>query len=103
MLTLHITNEVTDYDAWKTAFDKYDRVRRDNGVLAYRISRANANGNQVHVDLDFGTRYQAEAFAEVLQGIWRTPQSTAVLVDHQAQIRDLVEQQTLAPTPVRDD
>ncbi|GAP31932.1 hypothetical protein NSK11_contig00134-0001, partial [Nocardia seriolae] len=68
MFTLHITHEVTDYDAWKTAFDSYDRVRRDNGVLAYRIAREAPDGKRLHIELDFGTRDQARDFTTVLEG-----------------------------------
>ncbi|MGW4350468.1 hypothetical protein ACWELJ_00100 [Nocardia sp. NPDC004582] len=97
MFTLHISHQVTDYDAWKTAFDAYDQVRRDNGVLAYRIARGEPGGNTLHIDLDFGTRDQARAFATVLDGIWRSPRAVAVLAgDRTAEVRDLVERQTLA-------
>ncbi|MEU1209469.1 hypothetical protein [Nocardia sp. NPDC005825] len=96
MFTLHIANEVEDYDAWKTAFDKFDRVRRDNGVLAYRITRAEPDNHRVYVDLDFDSRDRAVAFATVLEGIWRTPQSQRVLIGHGApELRGLAEQQIL--------
>ena len=96
MHTLHIDNKVDDYEVWKAAFDRFDRVRRDGGVLAYRIARHADDPRQVYVDLDFTTRDEARAFIEVLAKIWRTPQSRAVLVSHGTpQIHDVTEQRTL--------
>ncbi|MFE3756496.1 hypothetical protein ACFXO9_19530 [Nocardia tengchongensis] len=96
MFTLHISHQVNDYDTWKAAFDTFDEVRRDNGVLAYRIARGEPGGNHLHIDLDFGTRDQARAFSAVLEGIWRRPRAAALLVgDRTAEIRDLAEQHTL--------
>lgn len=92
MSTLHIENTVDDYDAWKAAFDRFDRLRRDNGVLGYRITRAADDPRRVYVDLDFTGRDAALAFAAVLEKIWRTPQSQAVLADHRApEVRDIAE------------
>ncbi|MFE2957936.1 hypothetical protein [Nocardia tengchongensis] len=96
MFTLHISHQVNDYDTWKAAFDTFEEVRRDNGVLAYRIARGEPGGNHLHIDLDFGTRDQARAFSAVLEGIWRSPRAAALLAgDRTAQIRDLAEQHTL--------
>lgn len=96
MSTLHIENTVEDYDAWKAAFDKYDRVRHDNGVLAYRITRGDADPRQVYVDLDFAGRAQAEAFAVVLERILRSPQSRAVSAAHRPpEVREVAEHRTL--------
>jgi hypothetical protein len=96
MSTLHIENTVDDYDAWKAAFDRFDRVRRDNGVLAYRITRAADDPRQVYVDLEFAGRDEARAFVAVLARIWRTPQSQAVLADHRApEVRDVAESSTV--------
>ncbi|MFJ9743649.1 hypothetical protein [Streptomyces sp. NPDC101166] len=69
-----------------------------SGVLSYRITRGEPDGNRVYVELDFGSREHARSFAAVLEGIWRTPRSAGVLVNHGApEIRDLVERQTLQP------
>jgi hypothetical protein len=96
MSTLHIENTVDDYDAWKAAFDKFDRVRRDNGVLGHRITRAAADPRRVYVDLDFAGRDEALAFVAVLEKIWRTPQSHAVLANHRApEVRDVAESSTV--------
>jgi hypothetical protein len=82
MTTLHIENTVRDYDSWKTAFDKYDRVRADNGVRSYRISRRADDPLQIVIDLEFDDRSAAEAFGGILAKVWNTPQSRAELVSH---------------------
>jgi hypothetical protein len=81
MTTLHIENTVRDYDAWKGAFDKFDRARRDRGVRSYRISRAQ-DADKILVDLEFDNATRAEEFAEFLAGVWRTPQSQGHLIEH---------------------
>ena len=97
MTTLHIENTVHDYDAWKGAFDKFDRARRDRGVRSYRISRGHDDANRVLVDLEFDSTTRAEEFGEFLRGIWRTPQSQSVLADHRPPVvLEVVEAQTLA-------
>ena len=82
MTTLHIENTVRDYATWQEAFDKFERFRVDNGVRSYRISRQVADQNKVTVDLEFGSRADAEAFVPLLQKIWSTPHSREQLVAH---------------------
>jgi hypothetical protein len=82
MTTLHIENTLHDFDSWKTAFDKYDRMRADNGVRSYRISRRPDDPQQIVIDLEFDDRSAAEAFTGVLAKIWSSPQSQAELVSH---------------------
>jgi len=82
MTTLHIENTVHDYDSWKAAFDKFDRARRDRGVRSYRISRSQQDAGKVLVDLQFDSVTRAEEFREFLQGVFRTPQSQGVSIDH---------------------
>jgi hypothetical protein len=92
MITLHIENTIGDYAAWKAAFDRYDRARRDHHVLAYRISRPVDDPATVHIDLDFGTHENAAAFAQVLEKIWQTPLSASVSSTHTApELRTLEE------------
>ena len=82
MTTLHIENTLHDFDSWKTAFDKYDRVRADNGVRSYRIQRHADDPQQIVIDLEFDDRAAAEAYTGILAKIWSTPQSQAELVSH---------------------
>jgi hypothetical protein len=82
MTTLHLQNTVHDYSSWKTAFDKYDRFRAENGVRSYRIRRLPDDPQQIVVDLEFDDRATAEAFIGLLAKIWNSPQSRAELVSH---------------------
>jgi len=88
--TVHIENTVRDYASWLEAFDKFERFRADNGVRSYRICRRASNANAVTIDLEFGSREEAEAFVPKLQKIWSTPQSHEQLVSHGAP--ELLEQ-----------
>jgi hypothetical protein len=82
MNTLRIENRVHDYDSWRQAFDKFDALRREKGVRAYRVSRPADDPLRVFIDLDFDSATRAEDFRETLAKIWRTPQSRDQLADH---------------------
>lgn len=98
---LHIENTVHDYDQWKAAFDKYERMRSEKGVRSYRIARHADDAAKVVVDLEFDNAVEARAFREVLHKIWQTPQSRAELMDHNDPvILELVENRVLAPSAV---
>lgn len=95
MATLHIENTVREYTAWKAAFDRFDRVRADNGVRSYRVTRSTREPHQVFIDLDFATTEEAMAFAGILEKIWRTPRSAEVLADHGLhEVREVVDEQS---------
>lgn len=95
MATLHIENVVHDFDTWKSAFDRYETLRREKGVRSYRLTRHHDDPNKVVVDLDFDSVSRAEDFRQVLAKIWRSPQSQAELVSHsEPLIVDLVEART---------
>ncbi len=97
MATLHIENQVHDYDAWKTVFDKFDRERRDRGVQSYRIVRSAEDPNQVLVDMEFDSTTRAEEFREFLRAVRATPQSQAQLVEQRPPaIFEVAEEKTLA-------
>lgn len=96
MSTLRIENVVHDFDAWKAAFDKFERFREERGVRAYRMSRSVAEPNRVMVDLDFDSVADATTFREALEQIWRTPQSREQLVSHGTpEIVDVVVDRTV--------
>ncbi len=95
MVTVHIENDVVDFDSWKAAFDKFERFRRDQGVQRYRVSRVVGNQNRVVIDLDFEDIESAKAFRVGLEKIWSTPQSSRELVDHaSAVLLDVVAHQS---------
>ena len=94
--TVHIENTVRDYASWQEAFDKFERFRADNGVRSYRICRQASNPNEVTIDLEFGSREEAEEFVPKLKKIWSTPQSHEQLVSHAApELLDLVRHRVL--------
>ncbi len=96
MTTLHIENTLHDFDSWKTAFDKYDRVRADNGVRSYKIHRRADDPQQILIDLEFDDGAAAEAFTHVLAKIWSSPQSQAELVAHSEPVLlEMVEERVL--------
>ena len=82
MNTLRIENRVHNYDSWRQAFDKFDALRREKGVRAYRVSRPADDPLRVLIDLDFDSPTRAEDFRETLAKICRTPQSRDHLADH---------------------
>lgn len=94
--TLHIENSVHDYAAWRGAFDKFDRFRRDGGVRHLRLTRPVDEPATVIVDLDFDTIDEAEAFRDKLAKVWATPQSREQLAEHAtAVVRHLMDDQAL--------
>jgi ribose 5-phosphate isomerase len=99
MVTVHIENNVVDFDSWKEAFDKFERFRRDHGVQRYRVSRVVGDENRVVIDLDFADLADAKAFRAGLEKIWSTPQSSRELVDHaSAVLLDVVERRSWPET-----
>jgi hypothetical protein len=97
MATLHVENQVHDYETWKTVFDKFDRERRARGMRSYRIVRGADDPNRVLVDMEFDSTTRAEEFREFLRGVMATPQATAQLVDHRPPIvYEVAEEKTLA-------
>lgn len=96
MATLRIDNTVRDFPEWKSAFDKFDRMRKEKNVRGYRISRHHDDPNQITIDLDFDTAGEADGFRDVLRKIWASPQSAAQLVSHgEPLVLEAVEQRTL--------
>lgn len=93
MATLHIEHAITDYGAWKAAFDRFEEVRRQSGVNRHRVSRPADDPAYIVVDLDFGTAEEAGAFLEFLHNkVWSSPQSAPALAGKpQTRILDLCE------------
>ena len=69
MTTLVIRHAVSDFAAWKRAFDADPLGRARNGVLHHRVYR---DGADVVIHLEFATRAEAEAFLSALRGLWRS-------------------------------
>ena len=99
MTTLHIENTLHDFTSWKTAFDKFDRFRADNGVRSYKIHRRADDPQQILIDLEFDDRGAAEAFVPLLRKIWSSPQSQAEHVAHsEPVVLEEVENRVLTAT-----
>jgi len=80
MATLHIEHPITDFDTWRAAYDRFERVRADAGVLAARISRPTDDDKYVLIDLDFAAVDQAQAFEQLLRTrVWATPDNAPAL------------------------
>ncbi|GAB93539.1 hypothetical protein [Gordonia rhizosphera] len=91
MYQLQVANTIDDFDSWRKAFDKFERVRADGGVRSYRVTRSVDDPTQVYVELDFDDLGHAQQYLPVLQKIWATPQSHSVLRGHgEPQIRETV-------------
>jgi hypothetical protein len=80
MPTLHIEHPITDFGAWDSAFARFAEARRQAGVRAQRIQRPAGDPNYVVIDLEFGTRGEAEAFLRFLTTqVWGVPQNAPAL------------------------
>lgn len=81
MTTLRIEHEVTDFDTWFAAFNRFADARRDAGVRAHRVFQPVAGSTAVSVDLDFDSQEKAEGFLRFLQTtVWALPDNSPALV-----------------------
>lgn len=80
MATLHIEHPVTDFAAWRAAFDRFAEAREKSGVRSHRILRPVDNTRYVIVDLDFQTVGEAEKFLDFLRTkVWSSTQTAPAL------------------------
>ena len=80
MPTLHIEHPITDFDTWRSAFDRFGEARRNAGVRGHRVLRPVDNPNYVVIDLDFDTRDQAEGFLGFLTAnVWANKDNSPAL------------------------
>lgn len=70
MITIRIEHKISNYDAWKKAFDSDPINRKKSGVRRYRIYRPTDNENFVIIDLDFDNPDQAQVAQTALQNIF---------------------------------
>ena len=91
-VTVIVRNQVRDFEAWKQAFDSYDRFRADHGVRSYRVLRETADPSRVAVELDLDTTQDALGLCAGLEKVFASPRSQAQLVSHeQPVVLSLVE------------
>jgi hypothetical protein len=80
MYTLQIEHGIKDFSLWKSAFDLDPVNRAASGVTAHRISRPVDDPHYVVVELDLGSREQAEALlASLQQKVWNSPAAAPAL------------------------
>jgi hypothetical protein len=78
--TLHIEHAITDYPTWKAAFDRFDDVRAQAGVMAHRIRVLEDDPHQIVIDLDFHDAALAHAFSAFLrERVWGTGNAPALV------------------------
>lgn len=72
MATLQIEQTVSDFDAWKRAFDSGWTLcaARHRGLRRYRIFRPVDDSGYVRVDLEFESSRKAESVREALTELW---------------------------------
>jgi hypothetical protein len=94
MTTLHIEHAITDYGVWKSAFDRFEELRRQSGVKHHRVLRPTDDPDYIVVNLDFGTAEEAGAFLEFLHSkVWSSPQGAPALAGTpQTRVLDLCEE-----------
>lgn len=87
---LRIEHPVPDYERWKEAFDSDPVGRERMGVRRYRILRPVDDPRYVMIDVEFGTRREAEALLAAMREVW-SRSGHAVSASQQARIVEAVE------------
>jgi quinol monooxygenase YgiN len=60
---IYVRHDVTDYAAWRKAYDAFDAKRRKMGVTGQAVYRSIDDANDVTVTHDFTNAEKAKAFA----------------------------------------
>ena len=94
MYILRIEHPVTNFDAWKEAFDSDPIGRKRSGVRRHQVFRPTDDPNYVMIDLEFDDVDHANAFLGKMQRIWSGP-GKAVMQNPTAKVADLVERKLL--------
>ncbi|MER5295277.1 hypothetical protein ABT382_24890 [Streptomyces pharetrae] len=80
MPTLHIEHPITDFDTWKSAFDRFAPARESAGVRHHRVQRPVDDPAYIVVDLDFDEVADAERFLGFLQTkVWSSSETAPAL------------------------
>ena len=78
--TLHIEHPITDFAAWRSAFDRFADRRRQGGVQSERIGRPVDDDHYVVIDLDFEAREPAQRFLGFLEStVWASREASPAL------------------------
>ena len=80
MITLHIEHAISDYPAWRAAFDRFAGARREAGVLGARVAVPLDDPQHIVIDLDFDSQEQARSFLDFLRTtVWSTSANSPAL------------------------
>ena len=92
MTTLRIEHAISDFQIWKTAFDRFAEARAHAGVRSFAIRQPVDDPQYLMLDLEFDQTGQAEAFADFLkQHVWSSPEASPGLAGKpQTRVLDLV-------------
>lgn len=81
MPTLHIEHAIVDFGLWKAAFDRFEEVRKQSGVLGARVQRPVDDERYVVIDLDFATTEEAQRFLDFLTTkVWSSAEQAPALI-----------------------
>lgn len=94
MYVLRIEHAVTDYAAWKAAFDNDPIGRARSHVLRYRILRPVDDPGFAMIDLEFEDERDAEAAHAALREVWGR---VTVMQDPRARIVRVEETRDVVP------
>jgi quinol monooxygenase YgiN len=64
MTTMFVRHTVSDYKAWRRAYDDFAPVQKVKGVTAQAVYRAVDNPNDITVTHEFASIEAAQAFAK---------------------------------------
>lgn len=80
MPVLRIEHSITDFDTWKSAFDRFASARASADVRGHRIHRPLDDSSYVMIDLDFDEVEEAERFLAFLKAqVWSSPEASPAL------------------------
>ena len=95
MPTVRLEHPITDFDLWKSAFDRDPIDRAGSGVVAHRVYRPADDPKYVMVDLDVEDQAAAERVCEALERLWQSREAAPALAGRtQLRIIDAVEVET---------
>jgi hypothetical protein len=91
--TLRIEHAISDYETWRSAFERAAPFREQSGVRSYRILRPVDDPKYLMIDLDFDDVTGAEALLAILrERVWASPDNSPGLAGQpRARIVDMVE------------
>ncbi|HEX6800241.1 MAG TPA: hypothetical protein VF116_21185 [Ktedonobacterales bacterium] len=90
MPILRIEHAVPDFEGWKRAFDSDPVGRERSGVRRYQIFRSLDDPSYVMIDLEFGSKAEAEGLLAAMRRVWQRVEGQ-VMWNPQARIVETVE------------